>query len=81
MKCTLRIIQTVFLARRNVRKIRTVELSGVHRRKMENTLEIVLVGRQEYVLMIMKCFMIITDMDQDTLATKVTLEKYSYNFK
>ena len=63
MMCILRIIQTVFLARRNVRKIRTVELSGVHLRKMENTRDIVLVGGQENVLMIIVCFMIITDMD------------------
>ena len=32
MKCILRMIQTVFLARKNVKKIKNVELSGVDRR-------------------------------------------------
>ena len=32
MKCILRIIQTVFLARKNVKKIKNVELSRVDRR-------------------------------------------------
>ena len=32
MKCILRIIQTVFLARKNVKKMKNVELSGVDQR-------------------------------------------------
>ena len=32
MKCILRIIPTVFLARKNVKKMKNVELSGVDRK-------------------------------------------------
>ena len=68
----LRTTQTVFLVRKNVRKIRNVELSGADQKRNINLklmLDTVFGGERENVLMIMMSSMIVKE--KAILAIKV----------